>query len=193
MPGAHTTVTVAVDHDGDAATFGLSQVLCTDGTIPAGYAVPSTTNDCDDIDAARQTGCGTCVTRFMAGRTLVACSDLKDHYPAKSACEARDLDLASIHSMDEVAFIQETIEILGFPSLPGSNFGMTWIGRFESPVQWYDGSALDFAHYLEGGAQPGNAVGADGELCVTIRADARTWDDEDCGGHVHPYLCASPP
>ncbi|MBI1948209.1 MAG: C-type lectin domain-containing protein [Deltaproteobacteria bacterium] len=119
---------------------------------------------------------------------------MKDHYPAKTSCENKGLDLASVHMMEEVAFIEETIEVLGFPALPGSNFGLTWIGRFESPVQWYDGSALDFAHYVEGGNPSGDAVGGNGgELCVTITSNGRTWDDEDCGGHLHPYLCAEPP
>src|SRR5688572_595010 len=49
-PSVYETVMVSIDIDGDLATVGAPIELCTDGTIPAGYA-PTGPIDCDDTRA----------------------------------------------------------------------------------------------------------------------------------------------
>ena len=186
-------MSAAIDDDEDGATFGDTRQLCSDGTIPARFSPQSATPDCDETNPLVQTNCGTCTTRLMGTRTVVGCSDRISFNNATTQCTNRGMFLVSIHSAAEVDFIEETISFLGFNV--GGSFPYTWMGRREnSPVRWVDGSALDFAHYVEGGnADPAAVGGSGGETCVCVSSDARTWDDEDCSFVNHAYVCATPP
>ncbi len=179
----HTLVRGAVDADADGWTFGPEREFCSNGMPPPGFAPISAADDCDEINNAVHTGCGTCTSRPFNNRVWRFCSDLRDRSPAVTQCTNAGLRLASLHSALEATFVEDTLNRLG-----GVFLGRVWIGLREGPVRWDDGSPVDFYDYTNGGMVGSSA----GEACVNIFGTTG-WDDDDCGGHSFAYLCASIP
>jgi hypothetical protein len=180
---AFVLVTLAIDADDDGFTFGEPFQMCIGDSAPPGTSAPSITDDCDETDPAVNAGCANgCTTRPFGARAFVFCPADRDYGPAKDACEARGMDLASIHSRAEQDFIEASRDRLNMQE-------RVWIGFHDDNQSWDDGSTVDF-HFFADGGDDGNSFAED---CTNIDVSG-FWDDDDCSGHpTFSYICAPAP
>ena len=97
---------------------------------------------------------------------------------AENFCSQSGAHLASIHSEQEVAFIQ---------SLLGPSWrGQPWIGgqRNGSTFEWIDGSTFDFNNWNPN--EPNNFGGQ--ENCIHIYTRNGKWNDIRCNGKL-TFVC----
>ncbi|MGH0162833.1 UNVERIFIED_CONTAM: hypothetical protein FKN15_052113 [Acipenser sinensis] len=99
------------------------------------------------------------------------------------ACKMSGADLVSIHSSDQLDFIQSRIEKLF------QNEVKWWIGLFaeysNTELRWIDGSAVDYEKW-EGTNSRRSEV--KNERCVYMSSQTGRWSEGKCNGH-HPYIC----
>ncbi|XP_033899686.3 secretory phospholipase A2 receptor isoform X1 [Acipenser ruthenus] len=99
------------------------------------------------------------------------------------ACKMLGADLVSIHSSDQLDFIQSKIEKLF------QNEVKWWIGLFaeysNTELRWIDGSAVDYENW-EGTNSRRSEV--KNERCVYMSSQTGRWSEGKCNGH-HPYIC----
>ena len=108
--------------------------------------------------------------------------NVKTRASAENDCVGKDSHLASIHSVEEIDFLNR--------ATTGTQ-GM-WIGgqKKENSFQWLDGTKFDFTDW--DGSQPNYF---DGENCLVMTYIWETlkgkWHDVTCG-HAFAYACKKP-
>jgi hypothetical protein len=130
-----------------------------------------------DEYSARNSSCGSCVyVVTKSGVVQSYCTDAVTWPEALQRCVDLGASLATIHST------AENDEV--FAATAGAN---AWLGlsdaEREDDWEWHDDSALDFTAW-----EPGQPNDLGDEDCGHMRAEAGTWNDDECT-NPHSYVC----
>jgi len=114
-----------------------------------------------------------------------------DSYEAAEKCGAVGAKLASIHSVEEQAFI--TGQINTMDHLDRYWIGLSEYGAIGGEYTWSDGTVVDYVYWSPG--EPNDSGGI--EQCVVVYKGQGTWNDANCGIHKPGFICkkylGSPP
>ncbi len=140
----------------------------------------------DDDDGAvdeyseRNTSCGSCAYEVTGSGVVQSYCDEPVTWPeALQRCMDLGASLAILHSSTENDEV--------FATTAGDD---TWIGLSDADLErdwvWHDGTAVDFDAW-----EPGQPNDLGGEDCGHMRAEAGTWNDDECT-NTHSYVCRGP-
>jgi len=173
---------VGSSSDGDSSTT----TELDDGSSTS-ETITETCNGVDDdgdgaVDeySARNSSCGSCDYEVTASGVVQSyCADAVTWPEALQRCVDLGASLATLHSSTENDEV--------FAATSGVN---AWIGLTDAEREldwvWHDGTPLDFVAW-----EPGQPNDLGDEDCGHMRAEAATWNDDECTG-THAFVCRGP-
>ena len=163
-----------------STTNQLEDSSTTDTIVETCNGVDDDGDGAVDEYSARNSSCESCVyVVTVSGVVQSFCTDAVTWPEALQRCVDLGASLATIHST------AENDEV--FAATVGTN---AWLGlsdaEREDDWEWHDDSALDFTAW-----EPGQPNDLGDEDCGHMRAEAGTWNDDECTG-THSYVCRGP-
>lgn len=138
-------------------------------------------NDCDgDVDEDVRCRYLYCFRFTSEERTYQFCNEAVDRVSAAEHCASFGYELVAINSVQEQAFIDETL------SRSFSSSADFWIGLrdFDGAFRWDDGTSMDYVNWASSEPKEGE--------CATLRVHS-AWSAAGCEGQLERgYICEAP-